>query len=110
MAESMYLGKPVIGTAYSGNMEFMNGQNACLVPYSLVPVAPGAYPYYEGQVWAEPDVTIAAAWMVRLLNEPDFRSEIGRCAASYMRQHHSRAVMAQALSRRLEEIRSERTH
>jgi glycosyltransferase involved in cell wall biosynthesis len=31
LAESMYLGKPVIGTRYSGNLEFMDDANSCLV-------------------------------------------------------------------------------
>ncbi len=34
MAESMALGKPVIATAYSGNLEFMTDENSFLVPFS----------------------------------------------------------------------------
>ena len=30
LAESMYLGKPVIGTAHSGNLEFIDRDNSCL--------------------------------------------------------------------------------
>jgi len=33
LMESMALGKPVIGTAWSGNMTFMNHANSCLVGY-----------------------------------------------------------------------------
>lgn len=40
MAECMALGKPVIGTGYSGNSEFMNSENSCLVDYNLIPVKP----------------------------------------------------------------------
>src|SRR5258708_24836399 len=36
LAESMYLGKPVIGTAYSGILEFMNPDNSRLVDYELI--------------------------------------------------------------------------
>ncbi len=35
MAESMYLGKPVIGTAYSGNVDFMTQENSYLVDYRI---------------------------------------------------------------------------
>ena len=35
MLESMSLGKPVIGTAYSGNMDFMTPENSFLLPYRL---------------------------------------------------------------------------
>ena len=38
-AQAMHLGKPVIATAWSGNLEFMTKRNSALVPYSLVPVA-----------------------------------------------------------------------
>ncbi|MEL6271125.1 MAG: glycosyltransferase, partial [Chloroflexota bacterium] len=35
MKEAMVLGKPVIATAYSGNMDFMHPDNSYLVPYEL---------------------------------------------------------------------------
>ena len=35
LAESMAIGKPVIGTAYSGNLDFMSASNSCLVGYRL---------------------------------------------------------------------------
>ena len=37
LAEAMYLGKPVIATGYSGNMEFMTQQNSYPVDYTLGP-------------------------------------------------------------------------
>ncbi len=104
MAESMYLGKPVIATAYSGNMEFMNAENACLVPYDLIPVAPGEYPYHGGQRWADPDTRAAAGWMERLLREPGLCAEIGSRAAAYMRLHHARDIMGRAIQDRIEAI------
>ena len=36
IAEAMAFGKPVIATAYSGNLEFMDDTNAWLIPYRLV--------------------------------------------------------------------------
>lgn len=104
MAESMYLGKPVIATAYSGNMEFMSADNACLVPYTLVPVKLGEYPYNAGQVWADPVVAAAAAWMLRLVNEPALSRELGVHAAAYMRRFHSREIMGQAIKKRIAQI------
>jgi glycosyltransferase involved in cell wall biosynthesis len=104
MAESMYLGKPVIGTAYSGNMEFMNAENACLVPYTLIPVAAGAYPYHTDQLWAEPDIEAATSWMLRLVLDSDFRAAIGQKAAAYMRRHHSLDIMGRAIQERVTEI------
>lgn len=36
--EAMFYGKPVIATGWSGNMDFMTKDTACLVNYKLVPV------------------------------------------------------------------------
>lgn len=71
MAECMQLGKPVIATGWSGNMEFMNAGNSLLVDYRLVPVQPGQYPHAQGQRWAEPDVAHAAVLMQQVVDRPD---------------------------------------
>ena len=93
LAEAMFLGKPVIATAYSGNMDFMSAEVACLVGYRLVPVAEGEYPYGTGQVWADPDVDEAVAWMTRLVDDPALGRRIGERASTHIRSHFSyRAV------------------
>ena len=52
----MLLGKPVIATGWSGNMDFMDNTNAMLVPYtSLRPSTRVAYLHaVPGALWAEP--------------------------------------------------------
>lgn len=104
MAESMYLGKPVIATAYSGNLEFMNDDNAALVPYQLIPVKPNQYPHAQGQVWAEPDIAQAARYMQRMLSDDAWRTRLATHASAYMRTHHSLDCMAKAMQLRLEAI------
>jgi glycosyltransferase involved in cell wall biosynthesis len=99
MAEAMRLGKPVIATGYSGNLAFMRADNSCLVNYSLVPVAPDAYPHAQGQMWAEPDVDDAAAWMVKVARDAAFREQLGARAAAHMATHFS----AQAVGARMRE-------
>lgn len=89
LAEGMFYGKPVIGTAYSGNLDFMNPDNACLVDAVLVPVEAGAYPFADGQFWADPDVEHAAHHMRTLVEDPSRGRLIGARAAQYMRTHHS---------------------
>lgn len=91
LAEAMAFGRPVIATGYSGNLQFMNEGNSCLVGYDLVPVPPDAYPCWLGQVWAEPRVDDAVAWMIRLLDDEPFARAIGRagrrtveCELSYL--------------------------
>lgn len=81
LAESMAMGKPVIATAWSGNMDFMTEDNSCLVDYRFVPVRDGEYPHGNGTHWADADVQQAAVWMRRLVDEPGLASGLGRKAA-----------------------------
>lgn len=97
LAESMSLGKPVIGTAYSGNMEFMDASNSCLVGYRLVEVRTGEYPYPDGQVWADPDLDQAAYHMRRLVEEPGYAADLGRRA----REHIAREFSFEAVGQRI---------
>lgn len=80
LAECMVMGKPVIATKWSGNLEFMDEGNSCLVGFRMVNVAPGEYPGGDGQRWAEADVDEAATWMRRLVDEPGLARRIGEAA------------------------------
>ena len=54
MAEAMLMGKPVVATGYSGNVDFMNDSNSLLVPYQLVTLGREIPPYAAHFEWAEP--------------------------------------------------------
>ena len=110
MAESMFLGKPVIATGYSGNMEFMTPENSCLVDYTLIPLAEGDYPFWRGQHWAEPDVNQAAAFMRRMLDEIGYASSIGAAGAESIRRTNSKTVCADNVVARLSEIALRRAY
>jgi glycosyltransferase involved in cell wall biosynthesis len=101
MAEAMALGKPVIGTDYSGNTDFLTEKTGFPVSYRLVAVAPGAYPGHEDQVWAEPDIE-HAAWLMRNVVAGDrdvaVRAEAGR---HYMAENHSAAAVGRKVRDRL---------
>ena len=105
LAESMYLGKPVIGTGYSGNLQFMNESNSCLVDYRLVDIPPSAYPHADDQQWAEPDIDHAAQLMQRIAGDSAFRAQIAARGQEFIRSQMSPAVTAQALSAELQRIR-----
>jgi glycosyltransferase involved in cell wall biosynthesis len=104
LCEAMALGKPVIGTAYSGNMDFMSADTALLVDYRLVPVAPGQYPHWENQVWAEPDVHAAARLMARLLRDPAAGRRLGQRARIELMRHFSYRAAGVRYVERLGEI------
>ena len=106
MAESMYLGKPVIATAYSGNLEFMNAQTACLIPYQEIAVGHNEYLFSTQQKWADPDIQEAATAMQKMYSDRDYRNNLGKNAQVYMHRFHSFAVMGKAISQRLEQLKT----
>ncbi|WP_240905556.1 glycosyltransferase [Thiorhodococcus mannitoliphagus] len=100
-AEAMYYGKPVIATGYSGNLDFCNELNACVVDYRLVPVLDGEYPHGDGQIWADADVEQASWYMRKLVAEPDYGARIGACGAETIRMLNSSAAVGQRYAARL---------
>jgi glycosyltransferase involved in cell wall biosynthesis len=106
MAECMLLGKPVVATAYSGNLAFMDADNSCLVDYTLIPVKEGEYPAWQGQHWAEPDIEQAAAYLVRLADDADYAREIGEAARASVSRRLSVEASLAAVTARLAQIRS----
>jgi glycosyltransferase involved in cell wall biosynthesis len=89
LMETMLLGKPVIATAWSGNMDFMSDVNACLVGYRFVPVLSPIYRRLIGNKsaqWADPDIGEAAWWMRRLHREPGLRAGKGEQARHAMQR------------------------
>jgi glycosyltransferase involved in cell wall biosynthesis len=85
-------------------MEFMTPDNSCLVDYRLVPVGEGEYPHHAGQRWAEPDVDQAAAYMRRLVEDPEFAARIGAQAAQDVREKLSPHAAAERIIHRLEAL------
>ena len=69
MAQSMYIGKPVIATGYSGNMDFMTDENSFLVNFELVELQEDYKPYEKGNMWAEPDFDHAVELMRLVYND-----------------------------------------
>ncbi|MDR7927854.1 glycosyltransferase [Acidithiobacillus thiooxidans] len=91
--EFMALGKPVIATAWSGNMAYMNADSACLVTSKLISVNGSLKVYHSDFVgpdacWADPSVDEAASWVRVLLNSPKLRNDFGerakKSAINYM--------------------------
>ena len=101
LAEAMALGKPVVATAYSGNMDFMDDGTAALVPAGRVALGPQDYPYGEGQVWAEPDVEAAAKLMRRLVDEPAWGHSLGQAAAAAVARTQSREACVAGMRQEL---------
>lgn len=104
IAEAMYLGKPVIVTAYSGNMDFNSVDNALLVDFRTITVPPGAYPFWQEQVWADPAVASATAHMVNLVQDNSIGYRIGRRGSATMRSQFSYRAVGLRYRHRLDAI------
>jgi glycosyltransferase involved in cell wall biosynthesis len=106
MLEAMALGRPVIATAYSGNMDFMDESVGMLIGFRMVPVTASlAYDpavIGDGQQWAEPNLDDAAAAMRTLHDDPPLRQQLGALgsakAAQVNAEHESGAVFSELCS------------
>jgi glycosyltransferase involved in cell wall biosynthesis len=107
LAQTMCLGKPVIATGYSGNLEFMKPDNSYLVRYELTQVGEGGGSYYPHDFrWAEPDPAHAAELMRKVFDDPEGAAERGRRAAEHMSRVHSPSAGGRTLVERLDEVRA----
>ena len=104
IAESMYLGKPVISTNWSATAEYVNSENGYPVRYSLVTLAENNGPYSKGSTWADPDVGHAADLMRRVASDPAEAARMGEAARLTIEQRFSPAVIGARYRRRLEAI------
>jgi glycosyltransferase involved in cell wall biosynthesis len=89
MAEAMALGKPVIGTAYSGNTEYLTDRTGFPVAFHLRPVLNGEYIYSDGQRWAEPDEVAAVEAMRQIVQNQEDRERRAGTGKAFVNYHYS---------------------
>jgi len=70
IAEALLLGKQVIATGWSGNMDFCREPRVALVRHRMIPLRKGDYFFGEGQEWADPDIDHAAELMCEIRQHP----------------------------------------
>jgi len=98
LAEAMLLGKPVIATGWSGNMEFMDETNSLVVPCRLIPAHdPRGVYELPGAMWAEPDIGAASAMLTRLADDPALREVLGTRAKAAAAEKLGVAPLAAAV-------------
>jgi glycosyltransferase involved in cell wall biosynthesis len=102
--EAMFLGRIALATGWSGNLDFMNAENALLVNHRLVPVADGEYPFGKGQVWAEADVDHAATLLEAVLDDRERAAAIGARARRDIRLGYGFRAVGLRILGRLAEI------
>ncbi len=98
-AEAMYLGKPVIVTAYSGNLDFTRPGCSLLVDYDLIPVERGQY-VFESQVWADVDVSHAARHMLAVFEDSSEVRKMAKQGQHVIRTEFSYETIGRNMNRR----------
>ncbi|HEY2846218.1 MAG TPA: glycosyltransferase family 4 protein [Pyrinomonadaceae bacterium] len=102
IAEAMSLGKPVIATGYSGNMDFMTAENSFPVRYRPTAIDAGRSDIYRGKgEWAEPDEQHAADLMRYVYDYRDATREIGERAAADVRGQLNANAVGEMIKERL---------
>ena len=104
IAEAMLLGKPVIATRYSGNVDFCTDDNSYRVAHRLTEVARQTGPYPKGTTWAEPDVTDLARQMSAVRNDPGTANARGTAARAEIQENYGAEQIADRMRRRFDEI------
>jgi glycosyltransferase involved in cell wall biosynthesis len=104
MAEAMALGKPVIATGYSGNLDFMTPENSLLVEFDRVKLEETVHVYERGWTWAEPSVMHAAELMRRVVAHPDEARALGERARRDVRSVLSLEAAGRRMAARVAEL------
>ncbi len=104
MAEAMALGRPVIASGYSGNLEFMNEENSYLVPVTPIQLEADAPPYRKGETWGDPDLEAAAELMRRVYESPGEAAAKAALGRRYVLTEHGNARAVRFLASRFEAI------
>lgn len=107
IAEAMGLGKPVIATHWSGNVDFMDAENAACIDYKLVTLERDHGPYAAGQHWADPDVAQASWWMRRLREDEALAQRLGARARQTVATMLSADAVGRRIAARVDQIRQE---
>lgn len=104
IAEAMLLGKPVIATGYSGNLDFMTPETSFLVPWKRVKVGPDAEAYDPEATWAEPDTDAAAQMMRGVYANPDRAREMALAGKADLEARFTPEATGARMRARLEHL------
>jgi glycosyltransferase involved in cell wall biosynthesis len=105
IAEAMLMGKPVIATGYSGNLDFMTRENSLLVDYQRVSIRQQLSHYPSGSQWADPSVEDAAHWMRWVYRNREEARGLGQRARAEVAGVLSTEAAGRRMAQRLDELR-----
>ncbi len=104
LGETMALGKPVIATGFSANLDFMTAENSYLVAHSETLVGPDGENYPAHGTWAEPDLDHAARLMREVWEHQDEARARGERAQREIAEHFSLDAVGRVARERLKRL------
>lgn len=104
IAEAMAMGKPVIASGYSGNLDFMTQQTSSLVETDVIQTERKYGPYPKGTYWGDPKIEHAAHLLNSML-DIDRRIEIGQRGMSYIRKVLDSKEIGKTVRKMLSQVR-----
>ncbi|RYZ93486.1 MAG: glycosyltransferase [Proteobacteria bacterium] len=104
IAESLLLGKHVVATNYSGNLEFTKPDHSFLVDYDLIPVTSEEYVFSHNQVWADPKTDSAIQAIRQSYNAVKNGNRYNIAGQTFMRTYFSAAHVGELYASRLSEL------
>lgn len=102
--EAMAMGLPTIGTRWSGNLEFMNDDNAYLIDIAGLEAVSEKMEiaFYRGHRWAQPSVDHLKALMRKVYSGRAEAKKIGERARKYVAANFTWEQAVRLIVRRLE--------
>lgn len=76
LLESMSLGTVAVATGHSGNLDFMNTNNALLIDYEKFMLSKKEGPYPSGTMWADPSIVDCANQLETIINDKNLYDTI----------------------------------
>ncbi len=104
LGETMALGKPVIATGFSANLDFMTAENSYLVRHAETLVGEEGENYPAHGTWAEPDLDHAARLMREVWENPDEARARGARAQREIAEHFSLDAVGRVARDRLKRL------
>ena len=108
IAEFMYLGKPVIVTDWSGNIDFTNEENSCCVSYDFIELKENFGPYEKGNRWAEANIEEAGEYMKKLVNDKEYYNQKSKLGKQFIKSNFSDECIAGMIRDRIFELENKK--
>ena len=101
LAEAMLLGKPAIGTDYSGNCDFLNPATGFPVPYGSCRCRPANIRTTKARSGPSLTSTSAARHMASIVENPVETRRVALAGQTFIKTHHSLAAVGREMRDRL---------